>query len=221
MHGACLREGRGRGRRARGAHHRRVAAAERQREVQGQELRRECRGLVGLPLQGADHRAEEPRSHHHLRDRRQQRQELGAGGVQLSVDTADRPVRRGAQDDRLSGCRGRPQHGEGEPRHPEERARTHAPALRRDRCGAEGSRHGRFDSAQLYRRQHRQLAHRQGRDDVLPGGGEGRAVFRGRPACRTGRFGAVRHGHRMFADRHLPVHPAQEGRPARHLARQA
>jgi acetamidase/formamidase len=26
-----------------------------QREVQGQELWRECRGLVGLPLQGADH----------------------------------------------------------------------------------------------------------------------------------------------------------------------
>ena len=67
---------------------------------------------------------------------------------------------------------------------------------------------------ELFRRQHRQLAHRQGRHDVLPGGGRRRAVLGRRPARVAGRLRTVRHRHRMLADRHLPVHPAQEGRSA-------
>ena len=42
----------------------------------------------------------------------------------------------------------------------------------------------------------------------------GRHVLGGRPARLAGRLGAVRHGDRMLADRHLPADPAQEGQPA-------
>ena len=86
-------------------------------------------------------------------------------------------------------------------------------------AGAEGGRHRRFHPARLFRRQHRQLAHRQGRHDVLPGRGAGRAAVGRRSARLAGRFRAVRHGDRMLADRHVPAHPAQEGDAGRHAAR--
>ena len=60
--------------------------------------------------------------------------------LQFPVDAADRSVRRGAQDHRLSRRAGRSQHDQGEPRHPEERAHSDPAAFRRDGRGAEGSR---------------------------------------------------------------------------------
>ncbi len=104
-------------------------------------------------------------------------------------------------------------------RHPQERARADPAAFRRGGPGAARGRHGRFDPARLLRRQHRQLAHRQGCDDVLPGGGRGRAALGRRLPRLAGRFRAVRHGDRMLAHRHLPAHPAQEGVTRRHRAR--
>ena len=76
------------------------------------------------------------------------------------------------------------------------RAHADPPALRRDGPGAEGSRSRRLHSAELLRRQHRQLAHRQGRDHVLPGGCGGRPVFGRRSARLAGRLRVVRHRHR-------------------------
>ena len=70
-------------------------------------------------------------------------------------------------------------------------------------------RHRRLDPAELHRRQHRQLAHRQGRDDVLPGRGRRRAVLGRRSARVAGRLRAVRHRDRVLADGHLPADPAQ------------
>ena len=52
----------------------------------------------------------------------------------------------------------------------------------------EGSRYRRLHSARLFRRQHRQLAHRQGRDHVLPGGGARRAAVGRRSARVAGRL---------------------------------
>ena len=66
--------------------------------------------------------------------------QLGPGGLQFPLDAADRSVRRGAQDHRLSRRAGRPHDGAGEPRHPQERAHPDPPAFRRDGRGAEGSR---------------------------------------------------------------------------------
>ena len=75
--------------------------------------------------------------------------------------------------------------------------------------GAQGGRRRQLGAAELHRRQHRQLAHRQGRDDVLSGGGAGRAPVGRRSARLAGRFRTVRHRHRVLLDRHLPAHPAQ------------
>ncbi len=69
---------------------------------------------------------------HHLRDRRLRAAQLGPGGLQFPLDAADRSVRRGAQDDRLSGRAGRPHHRAGEPRHPQERADSDPTAFRRN-----------------------------------------------------------------------------------------
>ena len=52
-------------------------------------------------------------------------------------------------------------------------------------AGAARGRHGRLDPARLFRRQHRQLAHRQGRHHVLPG--RGRRARCSRSAIRTPR----------------------------------
>ena len=46
--------------------------------------------------------------------------------------------------------------------------------------------HGRLHPAQLHRRQHRQLAHRQGRHDVLPGVGGGALLSVGDPHASQG-----------------------------------
>ena len=96
-------------------------------------------------------------------------------------------------------------HGQGELRRAQERARPDPAALRRDGAGAGRGRHRRLDPAELHRRQHRQLAHRQGRDDVLPGRGAGRAALGRRSARLAGRLRAVRHRDRVLADRHLPA----------------
>ena len=66
--------------------------------------------------------------------------------LQLPLGAADRSVRRRAQDHRLSRRAGRPPHDQGEPRHPEERARADPAAFRRAGPGAEGGRHGRTPS---------------------------------------------------------------------------
>ena len=78
-----------------------------------------------------------------------------------------------------------------------------------------------LDPAGIFWRQHRQLAHRQGRHDVLPRRGSGRAAVGWRLPCFAGQFGTMRHRDRMLAHRHLPAHRAQEGDACRHLARNA
>ena len=57
--------------------------------------------------------------------------QLGQGRLQLPMDAADRSVRRGAQDHRLSRRAGRSQHHQGELRHPEERPHSDPAAFRR------------------------------------------------------------------------------------------
>ena len=135
----------------------------------GKSVRQQRRRVVGLPLQRPDRGAQDARGHHDLRGGRQRRARLGQGALQLPLDAADRPVRRGAQDHRLPGRAGRPQHDQGELGRAEERARADPAAFRDDGPGAGRGGHGRLHPAQLHRRQHRQLAHRQGRHDVLPG----------------------------------------------------
>ena len=135
------------------------------------------------------------------------------------MDSTDGPLRGGAQNHRLSRRSSRSRHDQGEPRHPEERAHSDTSAFRRDRFGAQGGRYRRFDSAELYRRQHRQLADRQGRHDVLSGCCRRCSVIGWRLARFAGRFRAVRYGNRMLAERHLPDHPAQESRSRRYGSR--
>ena len=93
-----------------------------------------------------------------------------------------------AQDHRLSRRSRRSLHDQGEPRHPEECAHSDTSAFRRHRPGAQGSRYRRLDSAELYRRQHRQLADRQGRHDVLSGRGRRRPVVGRRLARFAGQI---------------------------------
>ena len=66
-----------------------------------------------------------------------------------------------------------------------------------------------LDSAQLFRRQHGQLARWQRRDHVLSGRGAGRLVLHRQLARRAGRFRIVWHGYRNVADGHLPTNPTQ------------
>ncbi len=75
-----------------------------------------------------------------------------------------------------------------------------------------------FDSAELYRRQYRRLAHRQGRADVLSGRGARRVLLGRRSACGAGRQRTRRHRDRDLADRRLRIHPAQAPRSRRHGA---
>ena len=103
----------------------------------------------------------------------------------------------------------------------QERPHAHPAPLRRARPGPRRGRHGRFHPAQLHRRQHRRLAHRQGRHDVLPGRGQGGAALGGRLARLAGRLRALRHRDRVLAHRHLPAHRAQAGEPGRDRAGRA
>ena len=64
----------------------RAAAALRQSQPSRQSLRQQCRGLVGFPLQGPDHRTEAARGHHHLRSRRNRGAELARGEILFFVD---------------------------------------------------------------------------------------------------------------------------------------
>ena len=162
-----------------------------------QIVRQQRGGVVGLPVQRPDHRPETARGLHDLRNRHHRTAQLGASGLQFPLDAADRSVRRRAQDHRLSRRARRPFDGAGEPRHPEERAHPHPAAFRRDGRGAEGGGYRRLDPARLFRRQHGQLAHRQGRDHVLSGRGAGRPVLDRRFARVSRRFRIVRHRHRM------------------------
>ena len=75
-----------------------------------------------------------------------------------------------------------------------------------------------FDPAELYRRQHRRLADRQGRADVLSGRGARRLLLGGRSARGARRQRTRRHRHRNLADRRLRIHPAQAARSRRHRA---
>ena len=108
--------------------------------------------------------------------------QLGERGLQLPLGAADRPVRRGAQDHRLSRRSGRSCAGRGKPRHPRRTCASRSGRISACSPRAEGGRHRRFRAAELFRRQRRQLADRQGRDDVLPGRGRARCSRR---ATRT------------------------------------
>ena len=76
-------------------------------QYRGQDVRQQRRGLVGLSLQGPDRRAQAARGDHDLRGRRDRRTQLGEGALQFPLDAADRSLRRGAQDHRLSRRAGR------------------------------------------------------------------------------------------------------------------
>ena len=78
-----------------------------------------------------------------------------------------------------------------------------------------------FGAAVLFRRQSRQLAARQGLDGVSAGVGARRIAVGRRSPCRAGRWRDQRHRHRMLDDRHLPGHPAQEGRSRRPAVRRS
>ena len=191
-------------------------AAQRQPDVQGPRLRQQRRRQLGLPLQRFPDRRD-ARGRDDLRARRHRRAQLGARGLQFPLAGGHRSVRREACDDRLSRPAGRPCADDAPLGRAQGRARAGAAAFRRHGPGAQGGRRRELGAAELYRRQHRQLAHRQGRVGLLSGGGAGRAPVGRRSACLAGRFRALRHGHRMLADRHLPAHPAQGSRrlPAR------
>ena len=66
-----------------------------------------------------------------------------------------------------------------------------------------------LDPAELYRRQYRRLADRQGRADVLSGCRARRFVLGRRPPCGAGRQRTRRHCHRNLAHRRFRVRPAQ------------
>ena len=122
--------------------------------------------------------------------------------------------------DRLSRRAGRPQHGQEELRHPEERARADPPAFRRGRARAArrpttstrippSYTGGNIDNWRIGK----------GATMYYPVAVEGALLSVGDSARLPGRFRAVRHGDRMLADRHVPADPAQEGGPGRHAAR--
>jgi AraC-like DNA-binding protein len=119
------------------------------------------------------------------------------------------PLRRAARDHRLPGGAGRPRDHRQALRRAGKGARAAAPAFRHAGRGAARGGPGRFDSAWLLRRQSRQLARGQGREAVPAGVGARRAVLGRRPARVAGRFGTVRHGHRMLADGGVPAGAAQ------------
>ncbi len=72
------------------------------RRTSGKSFRQQRGGVVGLSLQRSARGAEEARGHHDLRGRRERRAQLGAGRLQLSLDAADRSLRRRASHHRLS-----------------------------------------------------------------------------------------------------------------------
>jgi hypothetical protein len=167
-----LRARRPAGRRARGAHPRRHGAAERQSRVPRPCLRQQRSRQLGLSLQGLSRRRH-ARGGDHLRARCHGRAQLGACGLQLPLADGGRSVRQGASDDRLSrpACRSRDH--DAQVGRAEGRARAGAAAFRGDGPRAPGSGRRQLGAAQLHRRQHRQLAHRQGRIGLLSGGGAG------------------------------------------------
>ena len=126
--------------------------------------------------------------------------------------TPDRSVRGRPQDHRLPGVPVdhslvKENHGDFE-----KSAGSGPPAFRGYRGGAKGGRDRRLDPARLFRRQYGQLAGRQGCDAILPGRRARCAIFGRRSARLSRRFRTVRHGDRMFADRHVPTRSAQEAR---------
>jgi hypothetical protein len=62
------------------------------------------------------------------------------------------------------------------------------------------------ESARLFRWQHRRLAPRQRRNDVLPRRGAGCAVLGWRPTRLARGFRTLRHRDRMLSDRHVSAH---------------
>ena len=138
--------------------------------VQGPDLRQQCGGELGLSLWRHAHRAPKARGGHHLRGGCDRRAQLGPRRLQLPLDAADRPLRRGPPDHRLSGRARGPPHDQQERKRAAQYPRSRAPAFRHHRRGAGRGGDGQLHSAQPHGRQHRQLAHRQGGDHVFPRG---------------------------------------------------
>ena len=209
LHGAGLYPRRRAGRHRRSPYHGRETATVCQSGLRGEIVRQQRGSVVGLPLQRSTYRAEAARSLHDLRNRYQRPTQLGASGLQFPLDAADRSVRRRTQDHRLSRRSSRPFDRPGKSQHPQERSHTDPTALRR--YGLWRQRKPISSNSippELFRRQHGQLAYRQGRYDVLSGCRAGRAVFNRRFPCRTRRFRTVWHRDRNVADRNLPAHSA-------------
>ena len=103
LHRPVFVQGRRTRRRARSAHPRRRAAPLRQSRTCRQGLRQQCRRLVGLSVQRPAHRAEAARGHHDLRARCYSDRNWAKAVYNYPMGSADRSVRRRAQDHRLSG----------------------------------------------------------------------------------------------------------------------
>ena len=155
-------------------------------QYRGQELRQQCRRLVGLSLQGsADGAASRARSSPSTRSTPR------ASGLGAAPSTASggrrRPIRSGwcTRPSTIRAC-------------PSTTGRSRRTARRFSRvCGCpirphfgvlgvapERGRYRRLDPARLLRRQYRRLADRQGRDDVLPRRRRRRALLRRRLRTR-------------------------------------
>ena len=163
---------------------------------------------------------EAARGDHHLRGRRHRRARLGESRLQLPLARQYGPVRRRAPDHRLSRRARRPHQDDAQLRRPQGRARADPSAFRHDGPRAQGGRHRRTRSRRATPAATSTTgASARARRCTTRSPCPARLFSVGDPHASQGDSRAVRHRHRVLADRHLPVHPAQEGGSRRHAAR--
>ena len=199
-----------------GPHPRHPPAPELPRLSRRTLLRLQRGGILGLSLSRPDRGAEAARGRHHLRTRHVRRA-VRAGGLQLCLDAADRSRRhRASRPSIIPAC--------GSIMRTVRRRENILPNVKvpaRLHFGTMGLapsevRFRQLDPAELYRRQYRRLADRQGRADVLSGRRARRFLLGRRPPRRAGRQRARRHRDRDLAHRRFRVRPAQRARSRRH-----
>jgi hypothetical protein len=175
--------------------------------------------MVGLSLQGPDHRAEAARGHHDLRGRRHRRAQLGEGRLQFrwtpqtdpfgvvhkTIDYPGVPVDHSTVKEN---------HG----------ILKNVRVPIRPHFGVIGLAPKEADIVDSIPPSYSAAtstigASARARRCTIPVAVPGALLSVGDSARLAGRFRAVRHGDRMLADRHVPAHPAQESRARRHGAR--
>ena len=212
--GPVLRARRRAGRRPRGAHRRRDAAALRQSEIQRPRLRQQRRRQLGLPLQRFPDRAEDARGGHDLRARRDRASATGPARSTISAGRR-RPIRSAwcTRRSTIPACRSTTRDRRAQLGRAQERAHPDPAAFRRHRAWRPRKptvvnsmppsyTGGNIDNWRIGK----------GATMYYPVAVPRRAAVGRRSARLAGRFGTLRHGDRMLADRHLPAHPAQGGR---------